>query len=284
MGRNEPLQTGPQRGEGRKLKLLESIVPEITALEPDMERLSDDELRAQTVDFKQRVDRGEDLDELLAEAFATVREADASGPRPAPFRRPADGRRRAALRLGRRDEDGEGKTLVSTLPAYLNALSGLGVHQVTTNDYLAKRDSEWMGQVHRFLGLEVGVVLPDIDDPALKRQAYAADITFGTNNEYGFDYLRDNMSGSLEEQNQRGTTRDRRRGRLDPHRRGPHATHHLGSGQRRAGAVLPVRAGREDAPARSRLRGRRGEAHDRPTEEGIHASSSRSVSTTSTST
>ena len=101
---------------------------------------------------------------------------------------------------------GEGKTLVSTLPAYLNALSGLGVHQVTTNDYLAKRDSEWMGQVHRFLGLEVGVVLPDIDDPALKRQAYAADITYGTNNEFGFDYLRDNMSGSLEEQASAGTT------------------------------------------------------------------------------
>ena len=132
---------------------------------------------------------------------------------------------------------GEGKTLVSTLPAYLNALAGKGVHLVTTNDYLAKRDAEWMGQVHRFLGLKVGVVLPEIDDPELKRQAYAADITYGTNNEFGFDYLRDNMAGSLEEQaTARALLRDRRRGRLDPHRRGADAAHHLGSRRRRAGS------------------------------------------------
>src|SRR4051812_5044788 len=191
-------------GEGRKLKLLESIVPEISALEPDVERLSDDELRAQTVAFKLRAEQGEDLDELLAEAFATVREAGKRVLGQRHFDVQIMGG--AALHFGWVAEmkTGEGKTLVSTLPAYLNALSGLGVHQVTTNDYLAKRDSEWMGRIHRFLGLEVGVVLPDVDDPALKRQAYAADITYGTNNEFGFDYLRDNMSGSLEEQAQRG--------------------------------------------------------------------------------
>ncbi|MGZ4713388.1 MAG: preprotein translocase subunit SecA, partial [Acidimicrobiia bacterium] len=191
-------------GEGRKLKLLESIVPEVAAFEPEIERLSDDALRAQTGEFRRRLERGEDLDDLLAEAFATVREAG----------RRVLGQRHfdvqvmggAALHFGWVAEmkTGEGKTLVSTLPAYLNALEGTGVHQVTTNDYLAKRDSEWMGRVHRFLGLEVGVVLPDIDDPELKRRAYAADITYGTNNEFGFDYLRDNMSASLEEQAQRG--------------------------------------------------------------------------------
>jgi preprotein translocase subunit SecA len=191
-------------GEGRKLKLLESIVPEVGAFEADVERLSDDELRGQTAEFRRRLERGEELDDLLAEAFATVREAG----------RRVLGQRHfdvqvmggAALHFGWVAEmkTGEGKTLVSTLPAYLNALEGTGVHQVTTNDYLAKRDAEWMGGIHRFLGLEVGVVLPDIDDPFLKRQAYAADITYGTNNEFGFDYLRDNMSGSLDEQAQRG--------------------------------------------------------------------------------
>ena len=273
-------------GEGRKLKLLESIVPEINALEPDVERLSDEQLRAQTDEFRRRFERGEDLDDLLAEAFATVREAG----------RRTLGQRHfdvqlmggAALHFGWVAEmkTGEGKTLVSTLPAYLNAIAGLGVHQVTTNDYLAKRDSEWMGRIHRFLGLEVGVVLPDIDDPALKRQAYAADITYGTNNEFGFDYLRDNMSGSLEEQATAWPQlRDRRRGRLDPHRRGADPAHHLGSRRRRPGVVLPVRTDREDPRARPRLRGRRGEAHDRARpRRASTASSRRSVSTTSTST
>ncbi len=191
-------------GEGRKLKLLESIVPEVSRLEPEMEKLSDPELRALTGVYRQRVDNGEDLDELLPEAFATVREA----------ARRVLGQRHfdvqvmggAALHFGWVAEmkTGEGKTLVSTLPAYLNALAGQGVHLVTTNDYLAKRDAIWMGQIHQFLGLSVGTVLPDIDDPELKRQAYAADITYGTNNEFGFDYLRDNMAGSREEQSQRG--------------------------------------------------------------------------------
>jgi preprotein translocase subunit SecA len=191
-------------GEGRKLKLLESIVPEVSRLEPEMERRSDAELAALTVDYRQRVDNGEDLDELLPEAFATVREA----------ARRVLGQRHfdvqvmggSALHFGWVSEmkTGEGKTLVSTMPAYLNALAGKGVHLVTTNDYLAKRDAIWMGQIHQFLGLTVGTVLPEVDDPELKRQAYAADITYGTNNEFGFDYLRDNMAGSAEEQSQRG--------------------------------------------------------------------------------
>ena len=191
-------------GEGRKLKVVQSVVPLVAAFEPEMEARSDDDLRALTAAFKERIERGEDIDAVMPEAFATVREA-------------------AKRVLGQRHYDvqvmggtalhfgwvaemktGEGKTLVSTLPTYLNALTGLGVHVVTTNDYLARRDAEWMGRVHRFLGLEVGMVLPDIDDPAAKRRAYLADITYGTNNEFGFDYLRDNMSDSLAGQAQRG--------------------------------------------------------------------------------
>jgi preprotein translocase subunit SecA len=202
-------------GEGRKLKLVESLVPEINALEPEMERRSDDELRALTAEFRTRIDRAGDpvterearidaLDDLLTEAFAAVRE---SGRRTL-------GQRHfdvqlmggAALHFGWVAEmkTGEGKTLVATLAAYLNALLGEGVHLVTVNDYLARRDAEWMGQLYRFLGLDVGVVLPQIDDWAAKRAAYAAEITYGTNNEFGFDYLRDNMASSREEQAQRG--------------------------------------------------------------------------------
>ena len=191
-------------GEGRKLKLLQSIVPDVNALEPEIERLSDDALRALTGQYRERIQNGEDLDELLVEAFATMREA---GKR-------VIGQRHfdvqimggAALHFGWVAEmkTGEGKTLVSTLAAYLNALAGRGVHLVTVNDYLARRDAEWMGQIHRFLGLEIGVVLPDIDDPEEKQKAYAADVTYGTNNEFGFDYLRDNMASSLEDQAQRG--------------------------------------------------------------------------------
>ncbi len=189
-------------GEGRKLKLLTSLVPEINRWEPEMEREQD--LRARTAAFRARLERGEDLDDLLPEVFAAVREA----------ARRTLGQRHfdvqlmggAALHLGWVAEmkTGEGKTLVATLPAALNALTGRGVHLVTVNDYLAKRDAEWMGAIYRELGLEVGVVLPQIDDPELKRQAYRADITYGTNNEFGFDYLRDNMAVSIEEQVQRG--------------------------------------------------------------------------------
>ena len=192
-------------GEGKKVKALEGLVPEINALEVSVAALSDDALRGKTDEFRQRIANGESLDDLLVESFAVMREA---GKR-------VLGQRHydvqlmggAALHFGWISEmkTGEGKTLVSTLPAYLNGLSGNGVHLVTVNDYLARRDSEWMGRVHRWLGLSVGLVVPGHrESPQQKREDYAADITYGTNNEFGFDYLRDNMAGSLEEKVQRG--------------------------------------------------------------------------------
>ncbi len=181
----------------RELKRIVPLVERTNQLEPKMAALSDAALAARTVDFRERLAHGESLDALLPEAFATVREA-------------------ARRTLGQRHYDvqlvggvvlhegkiaemktGEGKTLVATLPAYLNALPGRGVHIITVNDYLAKRDSEWMGQVHRFLGLSVGVIVHDLSDEE-RQSAYGADITYGTNNEYGFDYLRDNMKRTLE--------------------------------------------------------------------------------------
>jgi preprotein translocase subunit SecA len=181
----------------RELKRIVPLVERTNQLEPKMAGLSDAALAARTVDFRERLANGEPLDALLPEAFATVREA-------------------ARRTLGQRHYDvqlvggvvlhegkiaemktGEGKTLVATLPAYLNALPGRGVHIITVNDYLAKRDSEWMGQVHRFLGLSVGVIVHDLSDEE-RQAAYGADITYGTNNEYGFDYLRDNMKRSLD--------------------------------------------------------------------------------------
>src|SRR5579884_1748774 len=191
-------------GEGKKVRRLAELVPLVNALEPEMEARSDDELRALTPAFRQRLERGETLEDLLVEAFALVRET-------------------AWRILGQRHFDvqlmggmalhfgwiaemktGEGKTLVSTLPVYLNALGGRGVHVVTVNDYLATRDAEWMGQVHRFLGLTVGRVGPDVQDPAAKRAAYECDVTYGTNTEFGFDYLRDNMARSKDGMVQRG--------------------------------------------------------------------------------
>jgi preprotein translocase subunit SecA len=176
----------------RLIKKLEPIGEQINRLEPELAKLSDAALRARTGEFRERLEKGETLDDLLPEAFATVREA-------------------AKRTLGQRHYDvqlvggivlhrgsisemktGEGKTLVSTLPAYLNALSGRGVHIVTVNDYLAQRDAAWMGEVHRFLGLSVGVIVHNLDD-AQRKEAYGCDITYVTNNELGFDYLRDNM-------------------------------------------------------------------------------------------
>ena len=183
-------------GEGRAIKELAKISVQVNKFEPEVSSLDDQSLRAKTDSFKERVNKGETLDSILPEAFAVVREA----------ARRTLGQRHydvqlmggAALHKGNIAEmkTGEGKTLVSTLPAYLNALTGKGVHIVTVNDYLAERDSEWMGRVHRFLGLKVGVILASMS-PAERREAYAADITYGTNNEFGFDYLRDNMSWSL---------------------------------------------------------------------------------------
>ncbi|MGA8118116.1 MAG: preprotein translocase subunit SecA [Actinocatenispora sp.] len=190
-------------GEGRVLRRLRAISSAINDLEDDYTDLSDAELRALTAQYKKRYEDGETLDELMPEAFATVREAATR----------VLGKRHydvqimggAALHFGNIAEmkTGEGKTLVSTLPAYLNALSGDGVHVITVNDYLAQRDAEWMGQVHRFLGLTVGTVLPQMT-PAEHRAAYECDITYGTNNEFGFDYLRDNMAWSADEMVQRG--------------------------------------------------------------------------------
>jgi preprotein translocase subunit SecA len=192
-------------GEGKKLKALQAIVPDINALGPDMTRLSDDELRAKTAEFRQRVDNGASLDDLLVEAFAVMREAAdrAIGQRHFDVQLMGG----AALHFGWVAEmkTGEGKTLVSTLPAYLNALGGKGVHLVTVNDYLARFHAEWMGRIHKFLGLEVGLIIPGFKDrPEEKRRNYAADITYGTNNEFGFDYLRDNMAQSLAAKVQRG--------------------------------------------------------------------------------
>ncbi len=183
-------------GEGRAVRELEKIAQQVNKFESSISTLDDSALRGKTDEFKERVNKGESLDSLLPEAFAVVREA----------AKRTLGQRHydvqlmggAALHKGNIAEmkTGEGKTLVSTLPAYLNALSGKGVHVVTVNDYLAERDSEWMGRVHRFLGLRVGVILSRMS-PSERREAYSADITYGTNNEFGFDYLRDNMAWTL---------------------------------------------------------------------------------------
>ncbi|MEV3924011.1 preprotein translocase subunit SecA [Actinomadura coerulea] len=190
-------------GEGKTLRKLKKLADQVNSIEEDFLEMSDAELRELTDKYRERIADGETLDELLPEAFATAREA----------AKRVLGQRHydvqvmggAALHLGNIAEmkTGEGKTLTCVLPAYLNALAGEGVHVVTVNDYLAKRDAEWMGRIHQFLGLEVGVILPQMT-PDERRAAYNADITYGTNNEFGFDYLRDNMAWSLEECVQRG--------------------------------------------------------------------------------
>jgi preprotein translocase subunit SecA len=190
-------------GEGKILRQLETIAKAVNSIEDDFVAMSDDDLRAMTDEFRKRLEDGESLDDLMPEAFATVREAAKRVLGQRHFDVQVMGG--AALHLGNIAEmkTGEGKTLVSTLPSYLNALTGKGVHVVTVNDYLAKYHAEWMGRVHHFLGLTVGVILPDMT-PAERRVAYACDITYGTNNELGFDYLRDNMANALEDCVQRG--------------------------------------------------------------------------------
>ncbi|WP_137724699.1 preprotein translocase subunit SecA [Prescottella subtropica] len=190
-------------GEGRTVKRLKSIAEHVDALSPEYESLSDDRLRAKTGEFRTRYAGGESLDELLPEAFAVAREASHRVLGQKHYIVQIMGG--AALHFGNVAEmkTGEGKTLTCVLPAYLNAIAGDGVHVVTVNDYLAKRDSEWMGRVHRFLGLETSVILSGLS-PAQRREAYAADITYGTNNEFGFDYLRDNMTHTLDDLVQRG--------------------------------------------------------------------------------
>ncbi|MEZ5119791.1 MAG: preprotein translocase subunit SecA [Candidatus Nanopelagicales bacterium] len=190
-------------GEGKILRKLKAMSVQVNALEDDFRAMSDEELRELTPEFRARLEKGETLDDLLPEAFAAVREAATRTLGQRHYDVQVMGG--AALHLGNIAEmkTGEGKTLVSTLPAYLNALSGKGVHIITVNDYLAERDSAWMGRVHRFLGLEVGCILAQMT-PEQRRKAYAADITYGTNNEFGFDYLRDNMAWSVDEMVQRG--------------------------------------------------------------------------------
>ncbi|MBQ2402190.1 MAG: preprotein translocase subunit SecA, partial [Lachnospiraceae bacterium] len=187
----------------RELKAIRPIVNKIENLRPTMQAMSDEELRDQTRKFKERLANGETLDDILPEAFATVREASKRVLNMEHYNVQLIGG--VVLHQGRIAEmkTGEGKTLVSTCPAYLNALAGKGVHIVTVNDYLAKRDAEWMGQVHEFLGLKVGVVLNHMD-PKERQKQYNCDITYVTNNELGFDYLRDNMAIYKEEMVLRG--------------------------------------------------------------------------------
>ncbi|MEA2452384.1 MAG: preprotein translocase subunit SecA [Actinomycetota bacterium] len=190
-------------GEGKKLKLLEGIVPRVNAFEDEFRKLSDDALRGKTAEFKERLTNGADLDDLLPEAFAVTREGADRAIGQRHFNVQIMGG--AALHQGWISEmkTGEGKTLTSTLAVYLNALWGEGVHLVTTNDYLVKRDSEWMGQVYRFLGMTTGQIQAQMS-PAERKPAYASDITYGTNNEFGFDYLRDNMVTEFDRLVQRG--------------------------------------------------------------------------------
>ena len=187
----------------KELKAIRPIVDKIEALDGEYSKLTDEQLKAKTPEFKERIQNGESLDDILPEAFATCREAAWRVLGMKPYRVQLIGG--IILHQGRIAEmkTGEGKTLVATLPAYLNALAGEGVHIVTVNDYLAKRDSEWMGKVYRFMGLTVGLVIHDVE-PKNRKASYAADITYGTNNEFGFDYLRDNMCIYATEMVQRG--------------------------------------------------------------------------------
>lgn len=190
-------------GEGKHLKELEKLAVLVNSIEPDYVGLTDDQLRGKTTEFRKRLADGETLDDIEAEAFAVVREAAQRVLGQRHYDVQVVGAGALARGMIAEMRTGEGKTLVSTMPTYLNALAGGGVHIVTVNDYLANRDAEWMGTVHRFLGLEVGIIQSDMT-PAERRPAYAADITYGTNNEFGFDYLRDNMTMKPEDMVQRG--------------------------------------------------------------------------------
>src|SRR5579863_6117918 len=186
----------------REIKAIQPIIAAINDLEPAIQQLSDIDLAAKTIEFKEKLAQGATLDDLLVEAFAVVREAGRRVLNMRHFDVQLIGG--MVLHHGRIAEmkTGEGKTLVATLPVYLNSLSGRGVHVVTVNDYLAKRDSEWMGRIYKGLGMTVGVIVHDLDDDE-RRASYNSDITYGTNNEYGFDYLRDNMKFRLSDCTQR---------------------------------------------------------------------------------
>ncbi len=186
----------------REIKRIRPLISAMNDLEPSLQKLSDADLAAKTQDFKQRLANGASLDDILIEAFAVCREAGRRVLNMRHFDVQLIGG--ITLHRGRIAEmkTGEGKTLVATLPSYLNGLAGQGVHVVTVNDYLARRDSEWMGRIHRFLGLSVGTIVHDLDEDQ-RRTAYNSDITYGTNNEFGFDYLRDNMKFRLSDYVQR---------------------------------------------------------------------------------
>src|SRR5436305_1688623 len=186
----------------REIKRIRPIVEQVNALEPALQKLTTEQLAAKTPELKEKLSRGATLNDILPEAFAVCREMSKRVLNMRHFDVQLIGG--TILHQGRVAEmrTGEGKTLVATLPVYLNALEGKGVHVVTVNDYLARRDAAWMGKIYTFLGMNVGVVYPNMDY-ADKHQAYAADITYGTNNEYGFDYLRDNMKDSIERYVQR---------------------------------------------------------------------------------
>lgn len=214
MGLIRYLMSGDSR---RSLKKLNKAALAVEALAPKYEKMSDTELQSQTGILKERLKKGETLEDILPDAFAALREASGRVLGMRHFHVQIVGG--ICLFQGRVAEmkTGEGKTLVATLPAYLEALSGKGVHIVTVNDYLARRDAEWMGKVHKFMGLTVGVVVPGMNDEQ-KRAAYACDITYGTNNEFGFDYLRDNLKNDLKLMVQRELNLcDRRRGGLHSH-------------------------------------------------------------------
>jgi len=187
----------------REIKKIQPLVAQINDLEPRVSSLTDEQLHAKTAEFKQRFENGESLEDLLPDAFAVVREIGKRVLNMRHFDVQLIGG--VVLHQGRISEmkTGEGKTLVATLPAYLNALEGKGVHIVTVNDYLARRDAEWMGRLYKFLGLSVGVIRHGLDDDE-RRESYGSDITYGTNNEFGFDYLRDNMKFDLAHCVQRG--------------------------------------------------------------------------------
>ncbi len=244
----------------RRVKGYQGRVDAINALEPELAALSDEALKARTAEFRKELADGKTLDDILVPAFATVREA-------------------AKRTLGQRHFDvqliggmvlhegdiaemktGEGKTLVATLAVYLNALAGKGVHVVTVNDYLARRDSSWMGEIYSFLGLTTGVIVHGLDDSE-RKEAYACDITYGTNNEYGFDYLRDNMKYRLEDMVQRGHFYGIvDEVELDPDRRSAHAADHLRPARRPFGFLQHHRHLLPQA-RQERLRRRREAAH-----------------------
>ena len=274
-------------GEGKKLRQLEAAVASVAAWESEIAPLSDEALRGKTDEFKKRLADGETLDDIMPEAFAVAREA----AKRATGMRPFDVQVMGAVVLHQGSiaemKTGEGKTLVATMPVYLNALAGRGVHVVTVNDYLASRDATWMGPVYEFLGLTVAALQNNMEGDS-RRQAYLADITYGTNTEFGFDYLRDNMVLRTDQQvAARPLLLHRRRGGLHPHRRGAHPAHHLRS--RRAGRqdLLRLRQDRPQADGRAKTRTTRSTRRSAPwpsPRRAWSASSESSASRTSTKT